>query len=172
MWLSASSIYHTYALTRIEKQSSDLEIELDLVKRRNEFNSVRKLDSFLNTSGISAGGSDGGREASVIQEHIAKLEAEILSLNRQVAFVKDSKTKSEEKYTESMQRLVKQLANLNDLYTQAKQEKEDYFHQLCEKETSLQLSIVHLQAAQEDMKKLMNEKAQHFKLRRESMQEL
>ncbi len=87
-------------------------------------------------------------------------------------FLKDTKQKNEEKYTESAQRLIKQLSQLNDLLTQEKKEKDEYFHQLCEKESTLQLTIVHLQSAQEEVQRLLHEKSQHFKARKESIQEM
>jgi regulator of replication initiation timing len=198
-------------------------MEIDLYKHRHEYNSVRKLDSFLSSTSVSAskaqtqqtpaqttapfasslgstknsfssqmkpastsnmgGGSitgggasegllDGQKEASVIQEHIKNLEFHNDSLTRQLNFLKTSKTNLEEKYQESMSRLVKQMTNLNNLYQSSKKENDELFQSLCEKESSLQRAMIQMQSLQDDMKKLVQEKAQHFKMRRESTQEL
>ncbi len=51
-------------------------------------------------------------------------------------------------------------------------ESEEYFQQMCTKDTNMQIMMVHLHTAQDELKKLMNEKQQQFKSRRENNKEL
>jgi DNA repair exonuclease SbcCD ATPase subunit len=95
-----------------------------------------------------------------------------VSVNKQLDFVKQSKFQSEERNASTIQRLVKQIQSLNDLYSEAKQETEDYFDSLCEKERELQRAIVHLQGAQDEIQQLLRNKKDDTKLKRENMQEL
>jgi hypothetical protein len=51
-------------------------------------------------------------------------------------------------------------------------ESEEYFQQLCSKDNQMQIMTVHLHTAQDELKKLMQEKANQFKTRRENSKEL
>lgn len=100
-------------------------------------------------------------EIGILLEHQDKLEKHIISLDQQVQFLKKKKKQEESKHQTTVERLVKQLQGLNHLLTKSKDEKDTLQQEMDEKNRNLEVSLVHLATAQEEIKRLIDEKDYH-----------
>jgi hypothetical protein len=108
----------------------------------------------FSTPMVHSGGPGGGggrmdiAEISILLEHQQRLTSHIESLNHQLNFIKEKKKSDEEKHHQNTERLTKQVTNLSNLYNKAKEEKEDIYGELLEKNRNLETSLVHLSSAE------------------------
>lgn len=96
-------------------------------------------------------------EFDIYSNHIQKLEEHIQSLEKQVLFVKQTKKTKELTQLETIQSLVKQINGLNQLMVTTKEEKETIEQECFEKERTLQITLIHLSSAQEEIKRLLHQ---------------
>jgi hypothetical protein len=97
-------------------------------------------------------------EMHILLEHQQNLVKHIESLESQLHFVKEKRENDQDKSSQTVDRLTKQVNTLNVLLAREKEEKEQYNKELLEKERTLETSLVHLSSAQEEIKQLLQEK--------------
>jgi hypothetical protein len=134
------------ALINTVAQFSRLEGELVLLRRKNKPKPATYLVS--------------DSEHSILLDHKFQLEQNIDSLEKQVNFLRDNKKKNDDKLKDQLERQAQQIAHLNGLLEQATREKDECLLDFAEKEKTLQATIVHLTAAQEEIRHYSNERNQ------------
>ena len=97
-------------------------------------------------------------ELLVLQEHQEKLTRHIETLDDQLAFLKAKRREDQEKSAHTVEQLVRQLSQLNALLSRARDERERAIQEAAEKGRGLETSLVHLTAAQEEIRRLLAEK--------------
>lgn len=97
-------------------------------------------------------------EITILLEHQDKLTKHIESLEEQVLFLKRKKKQEETKHHQTVEKLVRQLQGLNSLLVKSKDEKESLQQETDEKNRNLEIALIHLSTAQEEIKRLVDEK--------------
>ncbi|RYY77679.1 hypothetical protein EON63_18285, partial [archaeon] len=88
----------------------------------------------------------------VLLQQRDQLEQDIISLNRQVNFVKDTKKREIERLQDTINKLNKHLADMKRILSQANEQRERYYQELIEKEQVLEVALIHLATAQQELR--------------------
>eukprot|EP01031_Cornospumella_fuschlensis_P029991 gene29991-36225_t len=112
---------------------------------------MQKSYATPNRRSLQKSGENNPQVVALLQ-HREQLELEIVSLNRQVNFARDSKKREVDRLQDTINKLNKHLHDMKRVLNQANEQRERYYQELIEKEQVLEVALVHLATAQQELR--------------------